>query len=136
MGVASKKKPKKGRAGQKGYAVFGPNSRGQASGYREIPIPKGVSLQRTESREIKAALRASCAENRIDPAELESRRRQELDARKASESKALSSYKAMKSRELARECQQHQEARLRNTPASAIGSFLETVHFLLVPRSD
>ena len=83
--VASKKKKNKGRGGlrflaeNQGMSNRGTGRGGQTSGYREIPIPRCLNLERTESQEVRAAIRASCAESRIDPVELAATRRTEGD---------------------------------------------------------
>lgn len=120
-----KKKGKKGRGRGNGSGNnttnFGTGRGGKLSGYREIPIPCLGGFNRTEDREIAAVLAASAAESRTNRAELEVRRRQELENRQQRELQALAAHRTSRSRKLARECQ---EAAMRaSANASADAAF-------------
>merc|ERR1712107_596494 len=97
---------------------------GKASGFREIPVPRPYELNRTEDQDLRAALVASAAESRVDRVELAARRKLEKEQRRQSETNALSTYKALRSRELARECKQ-QESRRAALAAQAVADAIQ-----------
>merc|ERR1719245_391935 len=81
-------------------------------------------------------MRASCAESRIDPMELDTRRRLEAEERRRVASQALSTYKALRSRELARECQQQEEARRSAANAASVAKHTPSATFLPIPAAE